>query len=175
MQRPPLTLDEIGLLERAAGPRERLLLLTLYETGCTVSELVALTPQDISFPKRAVRAGGRVVPVSVHLLGLLRQAASPAQSAAAPSRSAPPFLFSSRESGAMTPRRVEQLLAGLGRRALTRPVTPHQLRLTRIVHDFLNRVPLGEIERKLGLKSIQPHLYAYFRLQAAATAGRPPR
>ncbi len=63
----------------------------------------------------------------------------------------------------MTPRRVEQMLAALGKRVLKKAITPHQLRTTRIIHDFLNHVPVEEIEQKVGLKTIQPYLYRYFR------------
>jgi len=62
----------------------------------------------------------------------------------------------------MTVRRAEQILADLGRRVLGKPITPHQLRTTRIIHDFLRNEPLAEIERRTGLRSIQPYLYQFF-------------
>ncbi len=174
MQRPTLTLEEVGRLELAAAPRERLILRTLYETGCTVSELVALRGSDIADREDIVvlggagGGGGRKVAIQHRLVLELRalrssSAKATTKTAAAKTAGKKGCLFPSREQGRMTVRRVEQILAAAGRKGLGRNVTPHQLRASRIIHDFLNRVPLAEIERKVGLKSVQPHLYAHFR------------
>ncbi len=66
----------------------------------------------------------------------------------------------------MSVRRAEQILAALGRRALGRPITPSQLRATRIIHDFLRNEPVTRIEQRVGLKSIQPYLYQFFKERA---------
>ncbi|MBR9693101.1 tyrosine-type recombinase/integrase [Candidatus Woesearchaeota archaeon] len=152
MRRPPLSLGELELLEWAANSRERLILRLLYETGCTISELVSLKKGHIT--KNTLRIKNRSIRLSLHLLLLLRNSLSSSS-----------FLISTRESVSISPRRAEQLLAGLGKRALGTSVTPSQLRTTRIIHDFLNHVSLDEIERKVGLQSVQPHLYMYFKQQ----------
>lgn len=161
VQRPTLSLEEIGQLELAAPPREQLILRTLYETGCTVSELVSLRRKELYTSKDTIRVGGRTVRIS-HQLALALKALGRVENKTG-EEGRRSFLFKSREQGRITVRRVEQLLATTGRRALGKRVMPHQLRASRIIHDFLNRVPLTEIERKVGLKTIQPHLYAYFR------------
>ncbi len=155
MQRPPLSLEEIDLLERSATARERLILRMLYETGCTVGELVALRVGDVKLSRGILHVARRRLPLSAHLSALIRQGTPRGRRSSAP-------LFSSRESATITPRRVEQILASLGRRALGSQITPHQLRSSRIIHDFLQRVPIVEIERKVGLQSIRQHLYAYY-------------
>lgn len=163
MQRPPLTRDEIAHLDHEAAPRERLVLRLLYETGCTVSELCKLRTSD--FKEGLLHIGKR----RLKLTDLTRQfllKTCPArrvrhEAGYQYARNASSFLFTTRESTSISPRRVEQLLATLGKRVLGSSVTPQQLRATRISHDIEAGLPIAEIERKVGLQSLGPHLYRH--------------
>lgn len=148
MQRRPLELEELELLERNATPRERLLLFFLYESGCTVSELVKVRRSHLKGSMLLLQR--RRIKLSSYLLQQLKRDGGT------------PFLFSSREARIISPRRVEQLLSALGKRILGKSITPHQLRTSRIIHDFLNRVPVKEIEQKIGIKTIEPYIYKYY-------------
>lgn len=130
-----LTLEELFRLEQLGTDREQLLVRLLYETGVKLSEM-----DKIQLHGDTILVAKRKMPASKRLATMLRKHGVPRISS----------------------RRVEQLLSKLGRQALGRRVTPHELRHTRIIHDFLNRVSIPEIEERCGLKSIQPHLYQFY-------------
>ncbi len=159
MQRPPLTRDEIAHLDHEATVQERLVLRLLYETGCTVSELCGLKKDYLREGLLHVGEAGQER--RVKLAGLTRQLLLAALHQDSAHTGQSHFLFATRESKRISPRRVEQLLAALGERVLGTRVTPRQLRATRICHDIDAGLPLADIERKVGLKNLGPHLYRH--------------
>jgi len=72
------------------------------------------------------------------------------------------YLFYSRESLSISPRRVEQIIAKLGTQ-LQLQLTPRKIKHYSIINRFQAGEEIHEIEKITGLKSIQRHIYLYHK------------
>ncbi len=129
--------------------RDRLILRILYETGCTVKELVGLRYSDVDFAGRAIhisrksaRSGPRNVYVSAQLLDAIREYKH---------KNPSPYLLSTRQSNRMTRKRVRQIVQGLLGSAGFAGHGPQTIRYTHIVHAYSKGIPLPAIQRQVGL------------------------
>jgi integrase len=131
------------LLSLADAPRDRLLMQTMYQTGCTVGELVTIRATDIQ--ERAILIHNRACQVSPQLTRELHAYCTSHASV---------YAFPTRQSGRMTEKRVQQLIKGyLARLGLPlRKPTPHVLRYTHVAHALEKRIPLRDIMQQTGLK-----------------------
>lgn len=138
-----LTQQQLHQLQaRTKAPRDRLLIQTQYETGCTVSELVNLKREDLK--KHSILVDERECYVSEHLLEELAVYLRRHQSS---------YVFTSRQQHKLTTKRVQQILKEL-LEELDAPIqktTPHILRYTHIVHAAKQHIPLSSIMRQTGL------------------------
>jgi len=130
--------------------RNKLILRLLFETGCTVTELINLTWQDIKagncyFSKK------RALPLSeglkVELEKLRKQPTA--------------HILQSRQKKTLTARRVQQILKICGK-CINIHLTPHILRKSYVINSFLNNIPITLIEKRLGL-NVQKYLYEYLK------------
>lgn len=123
-------------------PRDRLLIRTQYETGCTVSELVEIKREDLG--KDHIKVGERKSHVSKSLLEALRAYLRTHHS---------PYVFTSRQNNSLTTKRVQQIIKQALKRldADLEKQTPHLLRYTHIVHAAKQRIPLKAIMDQTGL------------------------
>lgn len=145
-----LTIDEWKKLESLAKEqRDDLITQLLYESGCTVNELVNIRKADISDnslhirPKNARNKEGRHVYISNILVKKI----------AAFSKANPGsiYLFSTRQSPQMTTKRVRQIVQGLCKK-IGVDAGPQVLRYTHIVHAYQKKIPLMAIQKQVGLK-----------------------
>jgi site-specific recombinase XerD len=143
--------DEVKrLISSARTLRDKVALEIMYTAGLRVSELCNLDVEDIDFGERTilVRAGkgdkDRTVAVPESALQDIRFYLD--------GRTTGP-LIKTRQSGRMTPRRVQQLVketakaAGFGN---AEDITPHKLRHSHAVHALQAGVNLRALQKQLG-------------------------
>ncbi|MBN2422480.1 tyrosine-type recombinase/integrase [Candidatus Woesearchaeota archaeon] len=151
--KPYLSIEEIKLLILSIdNTRDRLILEILYETGCSLNELVNIRIKDIN---KTIKIKNRRIKTSENLSKLIKKYSK--------NRKPNDFLFSSRENHKISKRRIQQILNKHSGRILKKNITPNTLRATHIIHDFLDRKPIKQIETEVGIKNIQPYIYAFFR------------
>ncbi|RJO75429.1 MAG: tyrosine recombinase XerC [Myxococcales bacterium] len=162
------TVDEIfGLLDRAfaddpLGARNRAIWELFYAAGLRVSELVGLSPDDLSFDRREVRVFGkgrkeRVVPVLDRALAALRGWLPEREKLLAAHRqwACREALFLNYRGGRLTRRGVQQMIdrtmlaAGEGRK-----IHPHVLRHTFATHLLDGGADLRSIQELLGHRAL---------------------
>lgn len=145
--------------------RDRAILELLYSTGLRVSELVALTPEDVSFQTCTVRVVGkrrkeRIVPLGSKAIEALQSHlhASGASSGA---------LFTNRKGGRLTPRSVYTIVrrslraVGAGVHA-----HPHVLRHSFATHLLEHGADLQAVREMLGHESLSTtQVYAHVSLE----------
>ena len=130
------------LKARTKAPRDRLLIQTQYETGCTVSELVNIKREDIN--KHSIHVAERECRVSKQLIEELSLYVQRHQS---------PYVFASRQNQNLTTKRVQQIIKALVNKVdkEIQKTTPHLLRYTHIIHAAKQHIPLPAIMRQTGL------------------------
>lgn len=136
-------------------PRNGAIILTLLFSGLRVSELVALTPDDVKIGERSgsitVRAGKgnkyRVVPIPQDLRKCLAQYV-------VTKRSTGEYLFEGQRDPQMTPRAIQLLCKKIGEKAKIDGLTPHVLRHT-LAHNLVAAgVSLDKVAAILGHASL---------------------
>jgi integrase/recombinase XerD len=139
----------------ARGHRDRTMLEVLYATGLRVSELVGLTPEQVSLVQGVVRVVGkgdkeRLVPLGEEALAWLGEyARGPRQDLLAGRTS--DWMFPTRRSDFMTRQAFWQLIkryaleAGIGK-----PLSPHTLRHAFATHLLNHGADLRVVQMLLG-------------------------
>lgn len=143
--REPLRSEEADLLCHACETvKEKMVVWTLIDTGLRVSELCALTPQNILWQQKSIRISGkggpygkkskkRVVPMSRRVQALLE-----------------PY-FSLHEKWFAGPRQIQKMVKQVANRAkLTQETTPHVLRHTFATLALQKGISLAAVQKALG-------------------------
>jgi integrase/recombinase XerD len=137
------------------GHRDRTMLEVLYATGLRVSELVGLTPQQLSLTQGVVRVTGkggkeRLVPLGEEALDWLRDYTQGPRQELLSGRVCD-FLFPTRRSDCITRQAFWQLIkryaaeAGIGK-----PLSPHTLRHAFATHLLNHGADLRVVQMLLG-------------------------
>jgi len=150
-----LTVNEVTSLEKRLKSRDLLILKLLYETGCTVTELVNL--KVLYIKKTTITVDGRQTTSSPGLQALLRswiEDNNLKQSS---------FVLCSRQSDRMTQRRVEQIVTSIASIYLKHVLSPQGIRYSHIIHRFLKGESPASIEARLGIQSIDNHLAEFMK------------
>lgn len=161
-----LTKEEISKLAGSIqNNRDRILFEILYETGCTISELTQIRKKDFDFKNSTLtipaentrnnkaRKNNLSTQIVKRIFLYLKK------------NRTKDFIFESRQSGRITERRVQQVIANYSIKSLSKRISPHDLRTTRIIHSFLDQRSIDDIEKVVGINNIQPYLYTYFKKQ----------
>ena len=143
--REPLRAEEADRLANACrSPEEKLIVWTLLDTGLRVSELCALTLDNVQWQQRALRVAGkggphgtrgkqRVVPLSARVRALLE-----------------PY-FALNDRWFVGARQAQKIVKRVANRAqLTREVTPHVLRHTWATLALQKGISLAAVQKILG-------------------------
>ncbi|MBW2968195.1 site-specific integrase [Candidatus Woesearchaeota archaeon] len=151
--------DIIRLESAITSLRDRLLLQTLYETGCTINEAVSLTseaidvrnntitfPADITKSKKAKTAW-----VSGALMNSISEHLNTLQETGRKTR----YIFSSRQSAQMTTKRARQLITAYGKEAGLGKVLPQMIRYAHVLHAVEKGIPLDAVEKQTGIDKIR--------------------
>jgi len=148
-----LSIKELkGLIRISKVLRDDLIISILYETGCTVSELVNIRIVDFDFEKNrltiewenARNNQTRQVYISNNLIMKIKEYIKEN-----PHRE---YLFYTRQSPQMTTKRICQLVKKYCILSGLKEFTPQILRYTHIVHAYQKKIPLDAIQRQVGLK-----------------------
>ncbi len=146
-----LSPEELGRVLAQAyreRPRDGLIVRTLFETGLRVSEMVGLQVADVDFTERTIRVrqgkGGkdRLVLFTEDLGQQLRLSLD---------GRARGYLFESNRAAPFTPRRIQQIVKAVARRAgIEKPIHPHTYRHS--LATFLRNAgaPLDVVQLLLG-------------------------
>ena len=141
----PLRAEEADLLANACrSPEEKLIVWTLLDTGLRVSELCALTLDNVQWQQRALRVAGkggphgtrskpRVVPLSPRVRAILE-----------------PY-FALNDRWFVGARQAQKIVKRVANRAkMTREVTPHVLRHTWATLALQKGSSLAAVQKILG-------------------------
>jgi len=141
-----------SLFSVSKNNRDQLIIELLYETGCTVNELIYIERKDIDAKNSSVKIKkknarnkeARQIFVSG---GLLNKIVSFFDDSPASI-----YLFTSRQSKQITTKRVRQIVGKWCREIGIKDATPQILRYTHIVHAYMKKIPLSAIRQQVGLK-----------------------
>ncbi|MEM4267558.1 MAG: site-specific integrase [Candidatus Woesearchaeota archaeon] len=148
-----LTYDEWErLIASVDSLRDILILRLLYETGCTVNELVHIKIKDIDFHRHTVKIHAensrnhefRETVISPKLAALIREFAS--------KNIHSEFLLYTRQSKSMTTKRIRQIVQQRCVNVGIENANPQTIRYTHIAHAYQKSVPVDAIIRQVGLK-----------------------
>jgi len=137
------------LLESIKDERDFLIFHLLYETGCTVNELVNIKTRDFTGNILKIRSHharnreARSVYISENLLRRVRAFCNIAKGE---------YLFSTRQSRSMSTKRIRQLVQKYCSVCGIIGANPQILRYTHIVHAYQKGIPLEAIQNQVGLK-----------------------
>jgi integrase len=143
------------LLRTTHDHRDLLLIRVLYETGCTVKELVNLKVHDFHTSNCSIHISAEttrtktsrtssISPTLCHELLPLTLHKQPTSS-----------LFSSRQSDALTTKRVRQIIQSLSKKSIGREISPQTLRYTHIAHAIQKNIPIKSIQAQVGLDTLR--------------------
>ena len=142
-----LSPQEIENIKHHISDKKELLIFNLFsELGVTVSELVDLRVPQIDFSSRKLFLKDRVLTFSEILLQQLR--------AYVKENSPSDFLFFTRQSPKITPRRVQQILKQVSQRSGIE-VTPSSLRRAAVSKRLHEHIPVDEIKDFFGFKQLR--------------------
>lgn len=130
-----------GLFSNISEERERLIFHILYATGCSEKELLELKISDIH--SLHLFFSNRKCSISEVLAQELHSFSS--------GKSTSSFLFSSRQSSALSAKRLQQIVSSVSQQALGIRITPQDIRVTHIYHALLKNVSLVSIAEHVGL------------------------
>ena len=153
-----LTEAEVAqLIQAAKRPRDRALLRFLYQTGARVGEVAGLTWERI----RQTEDGGAVVTIHGKDYKTRHIAISPdllnELKAISPTQKGPVFVSQRRRP--LSARRIEGLVAAIGRKILGKPVSPHWLRHAMATHAYNRGADLTKLSQSMGHKSVEGTVY----------------
>lgn len=172
-----LSPDEAGRLMEVVGDdalalRDRAMLELLYSSGLRLSELTALTLEDVNFRDTTVRVTGkgaktRIVPVGSYALAALR-AWLPQRDLLAPAGQK--AMFVARSGAPLSPRSVQLRLKRWGMKlGLAGRVHPHALRHSFASHLLQSSGDLRAVQEMLGHASISTtQVYTHLDFQHLA-------
>jgi integrase len=136
-----LSFDEwYKVYSQISGKREHLLFHILYATGCSEKDLLMLKISDVT--TSSITFSKRTCDISEALSQEIKLFIQ--------NRSTNEFLFTSRQSSALSPKRLQQLITSASATYGIK-LTPQDIRYTHIFHALLKNVPLVSIARKTGL------------------------
>ncbi|MEK7692284.1 MAG: site-specific integrase [Bdellovibrionota bacterium] len=158
IERVPVVLngaEVLRMIDQITQSRDRAIYQTIWETGCTVSELVRLKWRDVEGHTLTFGAASsyRQLRISSTLKSYFDHLRPPEHlNTASP-------VFTAQRGGvrisslAMSPRAVEQLFNSYSKRFGPSSIVPRTLRHSAILTWLRDRVSTDEIKKRLGLKS----------------------
>jgi len=135
-------------------PRDKLILDILYETGCTVNELINIRVKDIDFYKFKIKFSSSSTKSNKSRNGyisknLIHKIKSYTQN------SALNYLFSTRQSSQITTKRVRQLIQSYSIKTGLGKINPQVIRYTHIAHALERGISLTAIQKQVGMERLR--------------------
>ena len=132
--------------------RDDLILSMLYETGCTVNELVNIKNSHFNFEKNILSIRGKHARNKEHRNVFISSVLIKKIKEFQKSNTISDYLLFTRQSGSMTTKRICQLVKKYCKLAGLTEFTPQILRYTHIVYAYEKNIPLDSIRKQVGLK-----------------------
>lgn len=138
--------------------RNLLIVEMLYDTGCRANELVNIKLKDINYKDRSIKVLGkgskeRIVYYGEYTEDTLKEYLKDREEILKTNESE--FLFVSKESGSLTPRRVAQIIDSIIKLiSIKNNVTPHTLRHSFATHLLNHGADLRSVQELLGHSSL---------------------
>jgi len=144
-----------SLKEVIDNTRDRLLIKLLYSSGCRVNEFSLMKIKDVEFEEGYIHIPAentktkesRTVRIGKELLNEMKGWLKDNKKAG------DDYLFDSRQSERMTPRRIQQIVKKYAAIAKIE-CHPHTLRHTHIVHALQEGVPINAVQAQVGHKRL---------------------
>lgn len=141
------------LLNFISSQRDRLLVRILFETGCTVNELIQIKNKDIDSKQNVIRFPASSTKSSHAKVSCISKSLS---SDITEFNAQGEYLFSTRQSALMTTKRVRQLIQFYGKNAgFPTKLNPQVLRYSHIAHALETGIPLNAIQEQTGLEKLR--------------------
>jgi integrase/recombinase XerD len=149
-----LTGTELELLKNnTSNDRDLMIISLLYETGCTVNELINIKIKNILFEKNELifpkedtkTKKERKSYISKKLIKELRKFVVGKND----------FLFASRESHKITTKRIRQIIQAISKKANLSLINPQVLRYTHVAHALEKDIPLKAIQSQIGIEELR--------------------
>ncbi|MBW3004048.1 site-specific integrase [Candidatus Woesearchaeota archaeon] len=138
-----------------SSTRDKLIVKTLFETGCTVNELIHIKIDDIDFTKNVIYFPAESTKSNKQKRSIIsRSLASKIKVYVKDCKQE--YLFSTRQSAMMTTKRVRQLVQFYGKLAnFPEKLNPQTLRYSHIAHALENGISLIAIQEQTGLEKLR--------------------
>jgi len=143
-----LSLKEVRILiDSVSDARDKLMIRMLYETGCEVSELVDVKVKDLLGNKIKIKSsnGIRFSQISQKFSKDIRNYIN------GNNLQKTSFLFSTRQSGRISERRLRQLIQKYSKTIFNKIINPQMFRYLHIAHAYLNGILLETISKQIGI------------------------
>lgn len=143
------------LLDSITSNRDKLIIKILFETGCTVNELVKIKILDIDFINNLINFSktstkshkNKTSSISHSLVSELKKYVDDSRQE---------YLFSTRQSSLMTTKRVRQIIQFYGSKAgFPTKLNPQILRYSHIAHALESGISLKAIQKQTGLEQLR--------------------
>lgn len=142
--------DRLDALKK--NSRDDLILCILYNSGCTVNELINIRVKDIDQKKGMLSISkdssrnkhSRRVFISPRVIEKIKKYIE--------ENSPSTYLFSTRQSSQITTKRVRQIVQSLCKKIKVVDATPQIMRYTHIAHAFMKNIPVDAIQAQVGLR-----------------------
>lgn len=155
------TSEFVRLKAQFTSVRDLLILEILYETGCTVNELVKIKFKDIvpckndkklpchiNFPATNTKTNrARISFISKALCLKLKGYIS--------ENNISRHLFTSRQSSQITTKRIRQIIQSKSKKAQLGKINPRIIRYTHIAHALEKGILLGAIQNQVGMERLR--------------------
>jgi integrase len=160
------------LISSLSDFRDMLILRLLYETGCTVNELVNIRISDVDPQHLTVRIHAehsrnhefREAAISARLCSMIKDYTRGRRSL---------FVLSTRQSDSMTTKRIRQIVEWHCTNIGLRHKNPQILRYTHIAHAYMKNIPIDAIQRQVGLKRSRAiEVFNHLKIEAPKDAYR---
>ncbi len=146
--------DFSRLKDQIDNDRDKLILNVLYETGCTVNELVKIKIKEIDFEKKIIKFPSastksnkpRVSYISKNLVNEITEYIKNHDS---------PNLLASRQSSQITTKRVRQLIQSYSQKAGLGKINPQVIRYTHIAHALEKGITLAAVQKQVGMERLR--------------------
>ncbi|MBU0666340.1 MAG: site-specific integrase [Nanoarchaeota archaeon] len=159
-----LTKKEITeLLNSKINVRDKIIIRLFYETGCTLKELVLIKIKDLDFKENKITIQAKNIKNNLVRKIIISKTLTKKLFLHTQNNSSEKRIFESRQEEQLTERRVQQIIASHSKQIIGKKISPRDLRVTHIIHAFLDQKPIEKIEKTVGIRNIQPYIYSYFK------------
>ncbi|MBU0456666.1 MAG: site-specific integrase [Nanoarchaeota archaeon] len=150
-----LSNDEFNSLKNKINDnRDKLILNILYETGCTVNELVKIKTKDIDFGKKIIKFPPESTKSNkLRTSFISKELAKEIEKFT--EKNSSQHIFTTRQGSGITTKRIRQLIQNYSQKAGFGKINPQVIRYTHIAHALEKGIPLTAIQKQVGMERLR--------------------